>query len=240
MYKGKTILGLIPARGGSKGLPKKNIKLLLGKPLIGWTIEQARKSKHLDSVIVNTDCERIADISRQFKAEIPFLRPAELAADTSRIIDAVLHALDTLEHDNRRYDYLALLEPTSPLRKDDDIDKAIEKIVDAGDNAESLVSIGEIALENPVYAKRIVDGYVNPYHPVQKTSSLRQETPPAYFPYGVIYMSKVPVVRQTKTVYSERIIPYMIERWQNYEINDYYDFICVEAILKYYSEEGSK
>ena len=239
MYKGKTILGIIPARGGSKGLPGKNIMQLIDKPLIAWTIEQAGKSMYMDKVIVNTDDIQIAETSKRYGAEIPFMRPPELAGDSSKIIDAVFHALDTLAKDGKAYDYLALLEPTSPLRKNDDIDNAIMKLIDAGDSAESLISVGEIALEHPIYAKKVTkDGYVKTYFDVQKTDALRQDIPAAFFPYGVIYLSKVSAVRKHKAVYPERIIPYFIERWQNYEINDKLDFMCVETILKLKKEES--
>jgi len=239
MYKNKKILGLIPARGGSKGLPNKNIKLLLGKPLIAWTIEQAKRSKYLDSVIVNTDDEQIAKVSKEYGAEIPFMRPKELAQDTSKIIDAIFHALDTLEKMGKCYDYMSLLEPTSPLRNDEDIDNSIKKLIDADASVNSLISVGKIALENPLYAKKIAkEGNVESYGETKTASSLRQEIPDAYFPYGVMYMSKVEAIRKYKMVYPEKILAYEIERWQNYEINDIYDFLCVETILKKRLEEG--
>ncbi|CEO88250.1 acylneuraminate cytidylyltransferase family protein [Syntrophaceticus schinkii] len=128
MYKGKKILGLIPARGGSKGLPGKNIKPLCGKPLIAWAIEQGLASKYLDKVIVSTDDEEIAKVSRSFGAEVPFMRPGELATDAAKTIDVVVHALEFLkQRGGLEFDYLALLEPTSPLRKNGDIDKSIAR-----------------------------------------------------------------------------------------------------------------
>lgn len=238
MLNDKRILGIIPARGGSKGLPGKNIRPLLGKPLIGWTIEQALASTLLDKVIVNTDDPGIAEASRGYGGDIPFMRPPELARDTSKVIDAVLHVVDTLEKSGERFDYCALLEPTSPLRREGDIDAAITKLVNAGEGAESLCSVGEIALENPLYAKRIgANGYVLPFADLKMASSLRQDLPTAYFPYGVIYLSKIAAIRQHHAVYPDRIIPYVIERWQNYEINDIYDFVCIESILKYRQKE---
>jgi len=122
MYKGKKILALIPARGGSKGLPGKNIKPLLGKPLIAWTIEQAKASKYVDRVVVSTDDDEIAEVAIRYGAEVPFLRPKELARDDSPTIDAILHALDFFSDKGERFDLLALLEPTSPLRDSEDID----------------------------------------------------------------------------------------------------------------------
>lgn len=110
MYKHKKILCLIPARGGSKGLPKKNIRKLIDKPLIAWTIKQALASKYLDKIIVSTDDEQIAAVSRKYGAEVPFLRPHKLAADKAKSIDVILHALSYLEQQGMRYDYILLLE----------------------------------------------------------------------------------------------------------------------------------
>ena len=234
MYKDKKILGLIPARGGSKGLPGKNIKPLLGIPLIAWTVKQALRSKYLDRVIVSTDSMEIARAAKKYGAEIPFMRPKELAADKSNIIDTVLHALSYFEKSGINFDYLALLETTSPLRKDNDIDKAIKKLIDCGGKAESLVSVGKIALEHPEYAKIITgNNRVKPYAcNGRRPTALRQKLPDAYFPYGVIYLSKVSAIKKYNAVYPGRIWPYVIERWQNYEINDILDFLCIEAILK--------
>jgi len=233
MYANRSILALIPARGGSKGLKKKNISPLLGKPLIAWTIEQALKSKYLDRVVISTDNKEIAEISQKYGAEVPFIRPPELARDDSKVIDTVLHALDFFKEQNLNFDYLALLEPTSPLRRNDDIDKGIKKLIDNGNIAESLISVGEIALEHPIYSKKIdKNGYITSFLKMEWAGSLRQKLPKAYFPYGVIYIAKVSAIRKHKTVYPDRVLPFFIERWQNYEINDIWDFLCVEAILK--------
>ena len=128
MYKGKNILGLIPARGGSKGLPRKNIIPLLGKPLIAWTIEQALASKYLDRVVVSTDDNEIAEISKKYGAEVPFIRPKELAEDNAKGIDVVLHAIDWLKENDKQkqYDLIMLIQPVSPLSAKEGINKAME------------------------------------------------------------------------------------------------------------------
>ena len=234
MYKGKNILGLIPARGGSKGLPRKNIRPLLGKPLIAWTIEQALTSKYLDKVVVSTDDKEIGEISKKYGAEVPFMRPKELARDNSPTIDVILHTLNWFENAGEKYDYLALLEPTSPLREKDDIENGIKKLIDNENRADSLVSVGEIALEHPFISKEIDErGYVKPFYKVSKTHiTRRQDISKAYFPYGVLYLSKVSAIKEYKTFYQERTLPLFIKRWQNYEIDDMWDFICIETILK--------
>jgi len=228
----KKILAVIPARSSSKRLLGKNIKKLLGKPLIAWTIEQAKKSKYIDKLIVSTDDKEIAKISEKYGVEVPFLRPKELARDNSPTIDAVFHAINWFESRGECYDILVLLEPTSPLRKDDDIDKALELFFDNFNKADSLVSVGEIHLENPYITKKIEDRYVKPLIRNKKNFYQSQQLPKVYFPYGVIYLSKIDALKKYKTFYQEKTIPYFIERWQNYEIEDFYDFICIETIIK--------
>lgn len=233
MYKDKKILSLLPARGGSKGLPGKNIKTLLEKPLVAWTIAQAKKSKCIDEILVSTDDRQIAEVAQQYGAKPPFLRPSELADDNSPIIDTILHALGWFEQKGISFEYVALLEPTSPLRKKDDLDKAIKTLIDNEDKADSLVSVGEVHLENPYITKLIIDGYVRPLIGKGEDGSFqRQQLPKVYFPYGVIYISKVAALKDKRTFYQEKTIPYFIERWQNYEIDDIWDFLCIEAILK--------
>src|SRR4030042_3633861 len=117
MYRNKRILAIIPARGGSKRLPGKNIKILCGKPLIGWTIEQAKSSKYIDDIFVSTDYRSIADIAEQFGIKVPFLRPEELSKDSSSSMDVVEHVLKSYKRSNQLFDFIILLEPTSPLRK---------------------------------------------------------------------------------------------------------------------------
>lgn len=233
MFKSKKIIGIIPARGGSKGLPGKNILPLLGKPLIVWTIGQALKSKYLDKVIVSTDDDEIADISEHNGAEVPFLRPGELAEDTTPIADVIIYTLDFLKKKNISYEYICLLEPTSPLRKDNDIDNAICLLIDNEMKADSVVSVGEVHLEHPAIMKRVIKGYVKSYGNISESLFRRQDLDKVFFPYGVIYLSKTETLIKHKTFYQERTIPYFIERWQNYEVDDLFDFICIEAVLNH-------
>jgi len=226
------ILGFIPARGGSKGLPGKNTLPLCGKPLVAWTIEQARKSRYLTEVIVSTDSPEIARVAEAHGLPVPFLRPGELSRDDSPVSDAVLHTLAWLEERGRRFDILVLLEPTSPLRKEGDIDGAIELFLRRYEKADALVSVGQVHLESPYYMKEIRDGFVLPFLPAEKVHYHRQQLKKVYFPYGVIYMSKVEAYRKTRTFYQDRTIAYPIERWQNYEVDDLHDMICVSAIME--------
>ena len=138
MYNNKKILAIIPARGGSKGLPGKNIKPLCGKPLIGWSIEQAQASEYIDEIFVSTDSSEIAAVAESFGVKVPFLRPSELATDTSPSSAFVLHTINYYRSKGHEFDYILLLEPTSPLRKKGDIDE---------------VKFKEILLKNPEVAR---------------------------------------------------------------------------------------
>ena len=232
MYNKKKILAIIPARGGSKGLSQKNIKLLLGKPLIGWTIEQAKSSKYIDEIHVSTDDREIADIAEKFDVKIPQLRPANLALDSTSSMDVVEYIIELYSKNSEEFDIIILLEPTSPLRKIDDIDNAIELLM-KNDQSDGLISVGGVQTEHPLSVKRINEARkLEPYFESTKKIYQRQQADKAYFPYGVIYMIKTDIFKQKKAFYTENVIPYFIERWQNYEIDDIYDFICVESILK--------
>lgn len=226
------IIAIIPARGGSKGVPRKNIKPLCGKPLVAYTIETALGSKLIDRIVVSTEDREIAEISRQYGATV-VKRPKRLARDDSPTIDAIMHVLNGFEKRSERFDIVVLLEPTSPLRKDDDLDNAISLFIRNSNRADSLVSLGEVHLENPYITKKIENGFVRPFSPPVAAFHQRQQLPRVYFPYGVIYLSKVDALKRYGTFYQERTIPYFIERWQNYEIDDIYDFVCVEAIMRY-------
>ena len=126
MISNKKILGLITARSGSKGLPKKNIKPLLGKPLIAWSIDVGIKSNYIDDLVVSTDCHEMSRLAKKYEAEAPFIRPKELSTDSASSVDVILHAINWLEKRDRFYDLVVLLEPTSPLRESKDIDRCLK------------------------------------------------------------------------------------------------------------------
>ncbi len=233
MYNGKRILGMIPARGGSKGLPGKNVRPLLGKPLIAWTIEQAKASVCLDETIVSTDDPEIAQVAEQFEMPVPFTRPEKLAADQALIIDTILYTLDWYEQQGKIFDYFALMEPTSPLRGEGDIDRGLSSLIDNQENADSLMYLGRVVLQNPYMAKKIDEkGLIRPFFESFRAEGRRQELPKAYIPYGVLYASKVSALREYGTFYQPRTMPLVTQRWQNYEVDDIYDFLCVEAVMK--------
>ena len=233
MYKGRSLIAIIPARGGSKGLPGKNIRKLCGKPLIEWSIEAGLQSRYLDEVMVTTDSQEIADISALAGAAVPFLRPAELARDDSTTLDAVEHTLNFYrEKLNREFDYVVLLEPTSPLRDVGDIDNMIEKLLDREQCFDSIISIGEVH-EHPSIMKKLHGDLLEPYCGELPLTTRRQDNPPAYFPYGVAYITKTAVLLEERSFYTGRATWYKIKRHQNYEIDDIYDFLAIESIMKH-------
>lgn len=237
MYRGCTVLAIVTARGGSKGLPGKNIKILNGKPLIAWTIEQIQNSRLIDNLIVSTDCNEIAEVCERYGAKVPQLRPASLATDTASSMDVLAYVLAGEERNKRIYDYVMLLEPTSPLRKADDLDNIIRLAIDNPEK-DGVISVGKIQLEHPMLAKKISnEGVVIPYVSDIPVAYQRQQHDEALFPYGVGYLIKTSVLKREHTIYTSNILPYYIERWQNYEIDDIYDFKCVETIMQM---EGNK
>lgn len=185
MYKNKTFIAVIPARGGSKSIPRKNIIDVAGKPLIAYTIETALASRYLDRVIVSTDDAEIAEVSKQYGAEVPFLRPAHLATDEAKTIDTVI---DTLERIEQSYDYVVLLQPTQPLRTVQQIDDAIQQVVEQ--NQSSLVSVEEVTDHPILYRTMTTEGKLLPLlH--QNSTVRRQDFEPYYKVNGLIYINKI-------------------------------------------------
>jgi len=233
MINGKTILAIITARGGSKGLPKKNIMDLCGKPLITWSIEAGLASKFVDEVMVSTDSEEIADVACQAGASIPYIRPAQLATDTATSVDVIKHAVSFYENTlQKHYDYIILLEPTSPLREKDDIDSMLEKITDLDKDFDAIVSLGEVH-EHPSIMKKVANKEISAYCDDLVITSRRQDNDVAFFPYGVAYIVKTKTLFDENTIYPKRTTYHIIKRYQCYEIDDYYDFLAIENVMKH-------
>ena len=229
MHKGKNILGLIPARGGSKGLPRKNIKSLLGKPLIAWTIEQALASKYLDRVVVSTEDEEIAEISKKYGADVPFIRPKELAKDNTKGIKVVLHAVDWMEKNDKQYDLLMLLQPTSPLRRCKDIDKAIELLFLK--EAKAIVSVCEVD-HHPLWANTLPeDGCMKDFIRQEIMNKNRQELPVFYRLNGAIYLAYCNYIKQYKSFMAKETFAYIMPGERSIDIDNEVDFELVRIIM---------
>lgn len=215
---GKNVLGLIPARGGSKGLPRKNILSVGGSPLISWTINAAKNSKVIDSVVLSSEDDEIIEVAKTLGCEVPFTRPHELAGDEAKSIDVVLHALQELPG----YEYLILLQPTSPLRSSFDIDMAFSLMKEQ--DATSCVSVC-LASQSPYWMYSIQEGSrLTPMLPSKNVITRRQDLPPAYTLNGAIYIAKIDRFLQTKSFLQEDTVAYEMPISRSLDIDDVQDF----------------
>jgi N-acylneuraminate cytidylyltransferase len=211
VYQGKRILGLITARGGSKGIPRKNLVEVGDKPLIGWTIDAARNSKLLDRLVLSTDDEEIAAVAHALGCEIPFMRPPELAADASGSAEVVLDCLQRLPE----YDYLVLLQPTSPLRTVDDIDGAIRVCLDS--QAPACVSVCDVE-ESPFWMYTLeASGGLKPI--LANRYARRQELPPVYVLNGAVYVADTRWFATNRGFLGEGTIAYVMPRSRSLDID---------------------
>lgn len=226
MFQDKKILAVIPARGGSKGIPHKNIIDLCGRPLISYTIEAALQSKYIDYVMVSTDDAEIAGVSRKFGAEVPFLRPAELAADTSKTIEAVIHAIRMLQDRGQSFETVVLLQPTQPLRTSRDIDGAVEKYANCGSAA--LASVSEVD-DHPILIREIRNNQLRPLLNISSTCR-RQDMPAFYRVNGCIYINEVSEISRD-TSFNDNIIPYIMEKSHSVDVDEMADLVIAEYYL---------
>lgn len=211
-------LGLITARGGSKGIPRKNVVELGGKPLIAWTIEAALQSQALDRVIVSTDNEEIATAARAFGAEVPFMRPAELAQDASAHIPVIQHALRWIEQEEGVLpEFICLLQPTSPFRTGDHIKAAIHLLHKK--NADAVVSVCE-AETHPFMARKIdADGILHPFLEIPEGYLRRQDLPLAYEINGAIYLCRSRIIMEQGTLLPEGALAFVMDNTSSLDID---------------------
>jgi CMP-N,N'-diacetyllegionaminic acid synthase len=226
------IIGLIPARGGSKGIPGKNIKELAGKPLIAWTIEAALDSKILARILVSTDDEKIANVAREWGAEVSFMRPEYLSVDNSTSISVVHHAIQYLfEEGIHGSDYLLLLQPTSPLRIGKDIISAIDiaKLKDAA----AVVSVTDSPI-HPYLTKKITkEGVLENFIIGNFDNMRRQDMPAAYALNGAIYLNKISSLHERETFIPENEThPYIMPADRSIDIDTVWDFYLAELVLR--------
>lgn len=224
------MLAIIPARGGSKGLPRKNIKLLDGLPLICYSIKAALDSKLVDRVIVSTEDKEIASISRDFGAEVPFMRPDNLASDKSMVMDTYLNVIDLISQQNSKpvESFVALL-PTVPLRTSEDIDEAIKIFNDK--KADSVISVVEASTPIHWYRRITNDGKLKNYLPEFDVVKNRQELEKTYVPNGAIYIFRTEVLKLTRQYNTEKTFPYIMPRNRSADIDDLLDFEWAEYLL---------
>lgn len=199
------ILGITPARGGSKGIPRKNIKIIAGKPLIAWTIEAAIKSRLINRYIVSTEDEEIAEISKQLGAEVLY-RPSELATDEASTLCVLQHAIEQIP-----CDIVVLLQATSPIRNKGLIDDCIREFMDNGYDS-------------------LATGFICKYAEYGRSELRRQDIPGFFYDDGNVYVINADLIRKGDR-YGKKIVRKIINRWENIEIDDEFDFWIAEKIL---------
>lgn len=218
------VLAVIPARGGSKGVIRKNVRQLGGKPLIAWTIEAALHAGFVDQVLVSTDDAEIAEVSQQYGADVPFMRDAKLAQDDSTTIDVVVDALQRCSG----FDWVVLLQPTSPLRTATDIDKALALCIEK--NAPSCVSVC-LAESSPYWMFTLNDEhYLNPLLPATQATR-RQDLPPVYSLNGAIYVAKVEWLLEHKKFVTPETVAYTMPVERSIDLDTELDFRQLQIIL---------
>jgi CMP-N,N'-diacetyllegionaminic acid synthase len=225
------VLGLITARGGSKGLPRKNIRLLCGKPLLEYTAECALAARHLSRVILSTDDAEIAEVGRRCGLDVPFMRPAELAADNTPTLPVVQHALGWMEAHDEYFDAICQLQPTNPLRRPEVIDACIELLEES--DADAVMTILPVPAEyNPHW---VYFGGANGqlYLSTGEVTPIprRQELPPSFHREGSVYVTRRDVVMKGNSLYGKRVIGHLVDAAHSVNIDGPEDWKRAQAIL---------
>jgi len=234
------ILGVIPARGGSKSVPRKNIALVHGKPLIAYTIEAAQRSRLLTHFLVSSDDPEIIAVARKCGASVPFVRPAELATDVAPSLPVVQHAVGEMERMHGiSFDYVVLLQPTTPLRLPEDIDAALEKLVATG--ADSVISVCDVGAYHPARMRQIVDDRLVEL-PIREPKEMarRQDLPQVFIRNGAIYAVKRDVVMLQNTMSGDVCRPYIMPEERSVNVDSMLDLLLAEILLRPPTLPGGK
>lgn len=222
----KNILVVIPARGGSKGLPGKNVKELCGKPLIGYSIDVARAITSDENICVSTDDRNIIDVVEHYGLKVPFIRPAEFATDTATTNDVLLHALEFYEKQGRHYSKVLLLQPTSPLRKVEEVKEAIALY---RDDIDMIVSVTE-SHAPAVLCNENEDGFIELVY--NRKAAARQSLSIFYEFNGAIYVINVQALKEKGLSGFDKRVKYVMSKESSIDIDDIYDFILAETIIQ--------
>jgi CMP-N-acetylneuraminic acid synthetase len=229
----KKYWAIIPARGGSKRIRRKNLIRLAGKPLIAYTIAAARKSLKLTRIIVSTEDPEIAETAGKYGAEVPFLRPVELAGDQSTSLAVIRNVLDTLGQDGADINGVVLLQPTAPFRTGKHIDEAIELFEKSGANTVIAVFPAD---KHPFYAWTLSNEKLKPFFSLAQQTMARNQLPPAFYENGAIYVIDKKVLI-SGSLYGETIIPYQMTRFNSVDIDEPIDLLWAEFMMQYADEQ---
>jgi len=229
MYKGKRFLAIIPARGGSKRLPRKNLLNLSGKPLITWSIKAGLNSKYIDNIVVTSDDEKILRLSIELGVGAR-KRPDYLASDTASTFDAVKDVINNMDN----YDYIVLLQPTSPLRTEKHIDEAIELL--ETNSADAVISVCELE-HSPLWANVLpVDGNMTGFLRSEIVNKRSQDLEPFYSPNGAIYICKLDKLLTEEGFFiKDKIFAYKMDKNTSVDIDEEIDFLLAEVLFNYTS-----
>ncbi|MBF0231436.1 MAG: acylneuraminate cytidylyltransferase family protein [Desulfamplus sp.] len=230
MIQGKRLLAVVTARGGSKRLPRKNLLNLGGKPLIAWSIEAALKSKFIDRTVVSTDDEEIAEVSRHYGAEVPFIRPAELSSDEATSEDTVFHAIDMLVEQGDLFDYVILLQPTSPLRTAKHIDEAVSQLIER--NASSVISVCQ-AEHHPLWCNTLDDNLRMNNFLRPEFNKRSQDLPTYYRLNGAIYLIDIKLLRQYKSLFPQtKSYAYIMTQESSCDVDTHIDYLLAGLLVE--------
>ena len=225
MYNHKKILALITARGGSKGIPRKNIKLLGGKPLICWTIDAALRSQYIDRLILSSEDSEIIEIARMAKCDVPFIRPNKLAADESSSMEVIMHALEQVDE---KYDYLLLLQPTSPFRTAQHIDGIITSCLDQ--EAGMMISVAKMK-KHPMFMYQLNGRFLQPFI-ASRQQLRRQDMPAAYEHNGALYLAEIALLKRAKSYTISEACAFIMSGAVNLDIDDEKDWQYAEYLIE--------
>lgn len=226
------VLAIIPARGGSKGIPRKNVRLLCGKPLLEYTVTTARQARRLSRVILSTEDEEIAYLGRRLGVEVPFIRPVELAQDDTPMLPVVIHAVETLEREGGFFDAVCILQPTHPLRTAKDIDTCIELLETS--QATAVITVLSVpAKYNPHWVYfRDDKGYLRLSTGEAEPIPRRQLLPPAYHREGSVYVVRREVLMASRSLYGDRVLGVTVSAERSINIDTWDDWIKAERLLE--------
>jgi CMP-N,N'-diacetyllegionaminic acid synthase len=226
MIQGRSILAIIPARGGSKGVPRKNLREIAGKPLIAWAIEAGKKSQYIDRLILSSEDPEIISMARSWSCEVPFVRPAELARDETPGIEPVLHALRELPE---KYDYIVLLQPTSPLRLAEDIDGCMETCL--RHHAYACVTVTEVD-HSPFWMYRLnTSHHLVPLIDQEDLSTRRQDLPQVYGLNGAVYLAQTTWLQKQRTFLTNETVAHVMPRERSLDVDTELDLKICESLI---------
>jgi len=231
MTTASRVLGLIPARGGSKGVPRKNLRPLGEVPLVVRAIRTGLGCPSITDLCVSTEDEEIAAVCAEAGAKVPFLRPAELATDVAPTLPTMQHALAEMEKiTQEKYEYLVLLEPTSPFRTEDDVEGALSAL--RGSDADSIVGVTRLASHHPIFIKKIEDGLLVPFVMPEPEGTRRQDArPPAYCRNGAIYVFRTEKTTRRGRLYGDKVLPWVMPDERSVNIDREVDFRVAESLI---------